>query len=429
MQAATIKANVDIDAIKQEIASKVDAARFASWFAPLCFEVVDNVLVLGTQNQFAADFISTTYSNILNTVAANFGLGLRICIKKASCAAPIKVQANDNNVQSYSAPSEMNDDKTVDFDSFVSCGDENAFVLSACKKMASGKATFSPLFIYGPAGSGKTLLANCIKNASQGRTVMMSGSQFVAEFARALHERTIFAFKDYCRNCDTFILDDVQVLAGKRATCDEFLQLINDLRNEGKNVVLVSSAAPSNLSGFDHHAQSLFASGLSADIVAPSREVRYKIFLRSGVSPKVADMLAGRVLADGHIISGILNKINTYAEFMGKTVDEDAIERLLADTLKKSKSPIVMVKSMCEKLGVTYEAVCGNGRCRALVLARQMMMSVLKSVSGLSLAEIGQYVGGRDHATVMYGLERIEKLKATDLILSAQLTEMIDEYK
>ena len=431
MQAATIKAIVDVDAIKQEFASKMDAARFNSWFAPLSFEIVDNVLVLGAQNQFAADFISTTYSNVLNTVAANFGLGVRVCVNKkvATIVTPVAVaQANDNNVQSYSAPCETNVDKTADFDSFVSC-EENAFVVSACKKMASGAATFSPLFIYGPAGCGKTLLANCIKNASHGKTVMMSGAQFVSEFARALHDRTIFAFKDYCRNCDTFILDDVQVLAGKHATCEEFLQLVMDLRNEGKNIVLVSSAAPSNLSGFDHRAQSLFASGLSADVVAPSRTVRYEIFLRAGVDVNVANMLAGRVLADGHVISGVLNKIKTYSELMGQTIDEKVAERLLSDTLKKSKSPIVMVKSMCERLGVTYEAVCGNGRCRALVMARQMMMAVLKSVSGLSLAEIGQYVGGRDHATVMYGIEKIEKLKSTDLILSAQLAEMIDEYK
>jgi chromosomal replication initiator protein len=88
-----------------------------------------------------------------------------------------------------------------------------------------------------------------------------------------------------------------------------------------------------------------------------------------------------------------------------------------------------MVKSMCEKLGVSYDAVCGSGRARGLVLARQMMMLVLKNVTGLSLSEIGGYVGGRDHATVMYGIERIESLLKSDLVMSAQIAEMIDEYK
>jgi len=183
------------------------------------------------------------------------------------------------------------------------------------------------------------------------------------------------------------------------------------------------------LTGFDHRAQSLMASGLVADVVAPTRAVRCQMFKRAGVKSNVADMIAGRIVSDGHVIAGVLNKISAYREIMGESIDENVAERLLADTLKKSHSPIAIVKSMCERLGVSYDAVCGTGRARALVLARQIMMVVLKNATGLSLAEIGQYVGGRDHATVMYGIERIEKLKLSDLVLSAQLSQMIDEYK
>ena len=424
MQVAILDKQVSLDAIKNDIATKMDAACFTAWIAPLSITVSDSELVFNAPNQFTADFVGATYSNILNAVADAYGLTVRISVK--SIAPRMVKTANDNNSQTYTAPVVKND--AGDFDSFVS-SEENSFVVSACKKMAAGTATFSPLFIYGPAGCGKSLLARCINSAAHGKTVMMSGAQFVSEFARALHDRTIFAFKDYCRNCDTFILDDVQVLSGKRATCDEFLQLVVDLRNAGKNIVLVADAAPSNLTGFDHRAQSLLASGLVADVAAPTRAVRCKMFERAGVGATVANMIAGRILSDGHVIAGVLNKINAYREIMGQSIDENVAERLLADTLKKSRSPIAIVKSMCEKLGVSYDAVCGTGRARALVLARQMMMVVLKNATGLSLAEIGQYVGGRDHATVMYGIDRIEKLKLNDLVLSAQLTQMIDEYK
>lgn len=425
MQATNIKRQISADAIKNEIASKIDAACFSSWINPLNFEIENSVLVLSAPNQFTADFVSATYSNIINAVAANYGLSVLV---RVGMAKPVVVRsANDNNVQTYSAPHRDVIEKSG-FDSFIPC-EENAFVLSACKKMAQGAASFSPLFIYGPAGCGKSMLAGCVATASNGKTVTMSAAQFVSEFARALHDRTIFAFKDYCRNCDTFILDDVQVLAGKRATCEEFLQLIMDLRNAGKNIILVADAAPSNLTGFDHRAQSLFASGLVADVVAPTRAVRHEMFVRAGVKSEVADMLAGRVLANGHIISGVLNKVRAYSDLMNESIDMATAERLLGDTLKKSKSPVVMVRAMCEKLGVSYDAVCGNGRNRALVLARQMMMYVLKMASGLSLSEIGQYVGDRDHATVMYAINRIEKMKDSDLIMNAQLTELIDEYK
>ncbi len=416
---------VSVDTIKSELSMKIDAAGFSVWIAPLAFNISDNLLIINTPNQFTADFINATYSNILDTVASEYGLA--VSVRVVSCASVVRKTANDNNAQTYSAP--VAETKgTGDFDSFIA-SEENAFVLSACKKMAAGTAKFSPLFIYGPAGCGKTLLLNCINNSYDGRVVMMSGAQFISEFARALHDRTIFAFKDYCRNCDTFIMDDVQVLAGKRATCDEFVQLIMDLRDAGKNIVLSANAAPSNLSGFDHRLQSLLASGLVVDIVAPSRSVRRALFVTAGVNEKIADMIAGRVISDGHVISGIVNKIRAYSELMDGCVTETVIEKLLADTLKKSKSPIAMVRSMCEKLGVSYDAVCGNGRARSLVLARQMMMVVLKNVTGMSLCEIGSYVGGRDHATVMYGIDRIEKLQQSDLVMSAQIAQLIEEYK
>ena len=426
MQATVMtKQVVSVDAIKKALATKMDAAGFSAWIAPLAFDISDNCLIISAPNQFTADFVNATYSNVLSSVAGEYGLTVNVNV--ASCTKVIRKTANDNNTQTYSAP--VADTKGAgDFDSFIA-SEENTFVLSACKKMAAGNATFSPLFVYGPAGCGKTMLANCISNAFDGRVVMMSGSQFVSEFARALHDRTIFAFKDYCRNCDTFILDDVQVLAGKRATCEEFVQLIIDLRDAGKNIVLTSNAAPSNLSGFDHRLQSLLASGLVADIVAPSRAVRRAMFVNAGVDEKIADMIAGRIMSDGHVISGVVNKIRAYCELMDGVINETIIEKLLSDTLKKSKSPIAMVRSMCEKLGVSYDAVCGNGRSRALVLARQMMMVVLKNVTGMSLCEIGSYVGGRDHATVMYAIERIEKLKDTDLVMSAQIAQLIEEYK
>ena len=424
MQATVLNKQVNPNEIKSVVSQRMDAACFSAWIAPVKFDLYDNVLELGAPNQFTADFISMTYMGILQSVASEYGLSVRVVVLQ-NASAPCKT-ANDNNTQTYSAPATKND--AGDFDSFIA-SDENAFVLSACKKMAAGTATFSPLFIYGPAGCGKSVLATAINSASNGRVVMMSGAMFVSEFARALHDRTIFAFKDYCRNCDTFILDDVQVLAGKRATCEEFLQLIMDLRASGKNIVLTSNAAPGNLTGFDRRAQSLFASGLVADVVAPTRVVRAKIFERAGLDAKLANTIAGRVIADGHVVAGVVNKISAYTEIMGENLNETIVEKLLADTLKKSKSPMALVKSMCEKLGVSYDAVCGTGRARALVLARQMMMVVLKNVTDLSLAEIGEYVGGRDHATVMYGIDRIEKLLATDLVMSATISEMIAEYK
>ncbi len=425
MQTAT-KQNINIDSIKAAIASKIDSASFGSWIAPLNFDIVDNTLVLTAHNQFSADFIRGVYTNILTDVAASVGLGLNITVRGATRAAV--ASANDNRVQTYApvmAPKAVAFSSS--FDAFV-MSDENAFVVSAAKKLATGTAAFSPLFIYGPAGCGKSMLAGCIASACE-RTVMMSGGQFVSEFARSLREHSVFAFKDFCRNCDTFIMDDVQVLSGKRATCEEFIQLVLDLRAAGKNVVLVADAAPANLTGFDRRATSLFASGLVADMVAPTANVRRMMLCRAGVDGETAAHIADRVAANGHLVAGVAMKIKTYTELMGTRVDVNVANKLLADTLARAKTPVAMVKAMCDKMGVSYDAICGSGRARAIVRARQIMMAALKAATKLSLSEIGMACGGRDHATVLYAIAQVEKLKASDLMVAAEIDQMIEECR
>ena len=426
MQTLATNQMINLEAIKGAIAAKIDSASFTSWIAPLGFEVLDNVLVLTAQNQFSADFINSVHSNVLSDVAAQFGLGLNIIVRGASThvAAPV---ANDNRVQTYTPVAAVREN-TVAFDSFV-CSDENLFVLSACKKLAAGTVPFSPLFIYGVSGCGKSLLADCVANAVNGRVVKMTGAQFVSEFTRSLKDRNIFAFKDFCRNCDTFILDDVQALSGKKATTDEFMQLIVDLRNAGKNIVLTANAAPNNLTGFDRHAQALMASGLTADVCAPNAHVKSVMLARAGVCGDVANAISARVANDGHIVAGIATKIKAYRDLMGTDVDMNVAQRLLSDTLQRAKTPNELVRNMCEKLAVSYDAVCGSGRSRSLVLARQIMMVVLKNVTGLSLTEIGNFVGGRDHASVLYAIRQIEKQQAGDLVLSAQIQQLIAESK
>lgn len=425
MQTAATTINANLETIKGAIAAKFDTATFTSWIAPLTFDIEKDTLVLGAQNQFSANFINGVHFGLLSSVASSFGLALKIVVRNTSvAAAPV---ANDNNTQTY-APAPVAPKSNVAFDTFIT-SEENLFVVSACKRVASGAVPFSPLFIYGAAGCGKTLLTECIAGACESNVVKMSGAQFVSEFTRSLKEHSVFAFKDFCRNCDTFILDDVQALSGKRASTEEFMQLIVDLRNAGKNVVLTANAAPNNLTGFDRHAQSLLASGLVADVVAPNAHVKSVMLARAGVKADVANALCARIANDGHMIAGVAKKIRAYVDLMGSDVNMEIAQRLLADCLTTSKTPVVMVREMCEKLGVSYDAVCGAGRSRALVLARQTMMVVLKQATQLSLSEIGNFVGGRDHATVLYAIKQIEKQLASDLVLSAQIQELVSEYK
>lgn len=427
MQAVATKNVIDIEDIKKIISSRMDSASYTSWIAPLDFTIRGQVLVLTAQNKFSADFINSVHLNVLNNIANEYGLSVSVGVKNMSYAKQQTVTANDNNVQVL--PKIKNEQIPVcGFDSFI-VSDDNAFVVSACKKIATDFVSFSPLFIYGPAGSGKTLLVNCISSSSRGRIVMMSGGQFVSEFARSLRDKNVFAFKDFCRNCDTFILDGIQALSNKLATINEFIQLVLDLRNAGKNIVITSTVAPNNLSGFDRQIQSLLASGLVADVSLPNLYVKKTMLLRANISTEVVEFLSNHIANDGHLVSGIINKIKAYVELMGEKITVEAAQRLLSDTLQQTKTPLALVKSMCDKLGVSYEAVCGNCRTRALVVARQTMMVVLKRVTNLSLTEIGRLCGDRDHATVLYSIAQIEKASTSDLVLTAQIEQFISEYK
>ena len=419
MQAAT-KQTVNTELIKNVIAEKIDSVGFTSWIAPLRFNLCGDCLNLVAHNQFAADYVKSVYGQILSEVVAEFSLDLNICVRSS---VNVVNTANDNVVCAYT-PEPKQKTKQNGFDSFI-CSDENMFAVAACKKIALGGASFSQLFIYGPAGCGKSLLASAICSETLGRVVMMSGGQFVADFTRSLRDKTIFSFKDFCRNCDTFILDDVCALAGKRATTDEFLQLMMDLHNAGKNIVLTANAAPNALNGFDRRIQSLFASGLVVDLDAPNAYVRRMMLVRGGVDTGVADELSKRIAGNGHLVNGVINKIKTYSELMGERVDMDVAAKLLGDTLAKNKTPIAMVKAMCEKMCISYEEICGNSRTRRLVRARQIMMSALKNATNMSLTEIGNVCGGRDHATVVYALNQIESQKESDLILNAEIDDMI----
>jgi chromosomal replication initiator protein len=224
-------------------------------------------------------------------------------------------------------------------------------------------------------------------------------------------------------------MDDVCALAGKRASCDEFLQLLLDLKSAGKSIVLTANVAPNALVGFDRRIQSLLASGLVVDVAAPNAFVSRAMLIRGGVDNTVANELAKNISGNGHLIDGIINKIKTYEELMGQHVDMNIASHLLGDLMEKNKTPLSMIKTMCEKMSVSFDEICGNSRARRLVRARQIMMAVLKQTTNLSLTEIGNVCGGRDHATVVYALSQIEKQKANDLILGAEIDEMIKVCK
>ncbi|MDR1027759.1 MAG: AAA family ATPase [Rickettsiales bacterium] len=386
--------------VKTALSEKIAANDFAAWIAPCAVE--GNNLV--ANSRFNADYISNAFKDALVAVGVSVITKrpqLRI-IKNEIAAAPVS-------------------QNKISFDNFV-CNEQNKFAIEALKKVAGADPVgFSPLVIYGATGTGKTMLMESL--AKNPRTIMTTGAAFVNDFVRSMKSGAVFQWKDSLRNVDTFILDDVQTLAGKRASLEEFSALLNDLIRMGKNVVITANIAPSQIAGFDRRLVSLLSSGLSVDLVAPGADVRAAILKKNGVADALAKSIAERAPANGHILSGIVKKIAAWTELDCGQIDEAVCERLLGDVLEKTKTPIAMVKNMCVKLGMSFDDIISASRTRAVVFARQKIMAALKVSTTLTLAEIGNLVG-RDHASVLYALAQIEKAKQTDMLLASEIIEL-----
>ncbi|MDR0967617.1 MAG: hypothetical protein LBL75_02165 [Rickettsiales bacterium] len=426
MQVAVSKQIIaNADSVKNSLRQILPNDVYETWFAPLKISVVENNLNVHAQNQFSADFITRSYSDVLESVASEFGLCLFISVS----ASVAKIQSVNDNVKCEFIP--VADTKTtpsLDFSAFIT-SDENSFAVAAARQVANLSANFSPLFIHGAPASGKSHLCACINGAARGRTLMMTGAGFVSEFLRAITQKSVFAFKDFCRNCDVFIMDDVQAIAGKRACTDEFISLLVDLIANKKAIVLTANSAPSQITGFDRRIQSVLASGLSVDLVAPSVSTRRAMLVRSGMSNTLAESVATKLPANAHIVMGAAKKMSAYAELMGEKITDAVAEKLLSDVLQKNKTPTMMIRAMCDKMGVSVDSVCGNSRTRGVVRARQIIMAALRGGTKMSLSEIGRALGDKNHATILYGLNQIDAACKTDLLLNAEIAQMTAECR
>ena len=396
--------------VKSVIRSRIESAAYNAWIEPVSVSKNDNQFNIIAANAFNADFIRKTFANVISDIESEYDAKVIVSVGRPA----LRVVANDNNICAVK--------NTFNFDDFV-CSESNQFAISAVKKCASGIVSFSPLVIYGATGSGKSMLASMIEKSTPLKTISMTGAQFVSEFVRAMKDGTIFKFKDMLRSCDMFIMDDVQGLASKKASLEEFGSTLSDLIQMGKNVVLTSNIAPSQITGFDKRILSLMMSGLTVDLSTPDKNVCEKILLKNGICEKVAKDISGRVPTNGHILGGIIKKITAWKELDCGDLNETVLEKLFGDVLTKQNTPLSRVKSMCAKLGFAVEDIMSSSRTRAVVFARQKIMVALKMSTDLTLEEIGRLVG-RDHASVLYAISQIEKAKGSDLLLSAELADL-----
>ena len=315
--------------------------------------------------------------------------------------------------------------KNATFDTFVP-GDSNRFARTVALAVAEGSGQdFNPLCIYGSSGLGKTHLLNAIGNYALVKDPSLkvryvNSEEFTNEFIDALQNSTqgsgqIAEFNRRYRQVDVLLIDDIQFLGGKEATLDQFFHTFNALHDANKRIVIASDVAPKNLKGFESRLISRFDSGLTVDVKPPDRETRVAILRMmasmNGVSipNEVLDLIAERFTENIRELEGALTRVTAVASLNNQPVTTALAEQTLQDFFSTDVEikPTDIISQVAKYFHLTFDDIVGRTRTKNIALARQIAMYLAREMTSMSLVDIGEVFGGRDHTTVMHAYTRI----------------------
>ena len=324
------------------------------------------------------------------------------------------------------------------FDKFV-VGSSNQHAFSAARAVADNPAdAITPVHLR-RIRLGKTHLLYAIahllkKRQPEARIVYIKGDDFTNELIASIREGQNREFREKYRQATLLLVDDIQFIAGKQQTQEEFFHTFNTLYESGKQIVLTSDRPPQEMMQLEDRLRTRFEWGLMVDVAPPDFETRLAIIKNKaamlGVTlpDEVSDYIAENVTANVRQIEGTLNKILAYRDLLGDTVDEQAVGRAVKDMLKKSNeyipSPQVIITYICKYYNLDEDVLRGQNRGRDVVNGRQIAMYLIRRMTNLSLSDIGKEFGGRDHTTVLHSLEQIEKKMKSDPVFNQTIKEI-----
>ena len=288
---------------------------------------------------------------------------------------------------------------------------------------------YNPLFIYGDSGLGKTHLLYAIahqvmRRGQDAKIVYIKGDEFTIELVNAIREGKNAEFREKYRQASLLLVDDIQFIAGKQQTQEEFFHTFNTLYESGKQIVLTSDRPPREMTQLEDRLRTRFEWGLMVDVAPPDFETRMAIIktkaalLGVQLPDEISGYIAENVTANVRQIEGTLNKILAYRDLLGDQVDEEAVSRAVRDMLKKSNEYIpsaeVITEYICKYYNMEPSVLYSQSRSRDVVNARNIAMYLIRRMTNLSLVDIGKAFGGRDHSTVLHSLDKVEKQMRSD---------------
>lgn len=383
-------------------------------------------LTIGVRNAYARDWLENRLASTVNR--------LLVSILNGSVSVSFIVNGNDKETEAeesrVSQPEalpviEQNLRNTTlnpryVFENFV-VGSGNRLAHAACLAVAEKPArAYNPLFLYGGVGLGKTHLLHAIGNAchSRGLSVLyVSSEEFTNDMITAIRTHTTQAFREKYRSIDVLLIDDIQFIAGKESTQEEFFHTFNTLHGQDKQIIVSSDRPPKSLVTLEERLRSRFEWGLTADIQPPDLETRLAILRskaeRTGrqVSDDILESIARRVQSNIRELEGALNRIIAYADLSGAALTPSLVEMALADLMPRKKNipPSKILEVVAEMEGVNVDDLLGQKRSAKIAIPRQLAMYILRQYIEISLPQVGEILGGRDHTTVMYATKKVDE--------------------
>jgi chromosomal replication initiator protein len=411
---------------------------YGTWIAPLSvLEKSDASLTLTTENAIVGDWVRDHLLRDIETVArSHYGPDFRVLISWDERPDPPGSRPRDNTSAMTTHP--FNPGFT--FARFV-VGTSNQFAAAAAEAVAEqpGK-TYNPLYLYGGSGLGKTHLLHAIANrlddtSPSFKVAYMTTEQFVNELINCIRRKQMDAFRQTFRGVDMLLLDDIQFIAGKERTQEEFFHTFNTLQSTGRQVVFTSDARPADIPGLEERLRSRFLQGLIADIQPPDLETRCAILREKAraigreLPEDVVLFISRRVQNNVRELEGCLNRTIAYAQLKNSKITVDVVRLALYELLpdERATSPSDIIRFVAQHYGVRVADLKGRSNRRSIALPRQVAMYLIRDILELSFPEIGR-IFSKHHSTVMYAVDSVQKMRQSNPDFDATLTSFREHF-
>lgn len=430
-----------------QLQSEMAKASFDTWVrSSELVKFEDNVFTIGVHNAYARDWLESRLSSTIIrhlTGLMNERVDVKFVVwhkeaalQSATFNSDPTPEENITKNQNNSQCSFLN--SRYSFNNFV-VGPSNRLAHAACLAVAENPAkSYNPLFLYGGVGMGKTHLLHAIGNTAINNklsVLYVSSEEFTNDLINAIRSHNTQSFRDRYRNIDVLLIDDIQFIAGKESTQEEFFHTFNTLHGQDKQIVISSDRPPKAMNTLEERLRSRFEWGLIVDIQPPDLETRTAILRskaeRSGrqVPNEILDAIARQIQSNIRELEGALTRVLAYAELSNLPLSFQLVNSALADLLPRREKlmPDQVLYAVANAFGISPQKILSRDRTKDVALPRQVTMYLLREEANISLPQIGEAIGGRDHTTVMYACDKIADMIERDDRLRRQLIQIREQ--